>query len=275
MTAGRTAGWPAAPRSPARRGAAASPVAAPAAGHPDRRAACCPGRCSQRSAPMSCARRWPGWSPHGMTPALAGPWPHRDPAGFARLAGLCDRAAAAWPGRPQPTLHRAAVIMAAKGGHARPASPSATCWSCWTPRRSLGAVQADGRCLLPDAAPDGDLRARRAEAAAGAAHRGQRTPDELIDRYRPGLPALRDLLVDYLKERQPAMDYSSLGSLPARPAGSGQTWKATTPASPACTCPHRWPSLEAAPADQGRRPSRPARRRKTAIDPSGSATASA
>jgi integrase len=42
---------------------------------------------------------------------------------------------------------------------------------------------------------------------------GQLTPDELIDRYKPACRPVRDLLVDYLRERQPAMDYTSLKGL--------------------------------------------------------------
>lgn len=42
---------------------------------------------------------------------------------------------------------------------------------------------------------------------------GQLTPDELIDRYGLACRPIRDLLVDYLRERQPALDYRSLVSL--------------------------------------------------------------
>jgi hypothetical protein len=42
---------------------------------------------------------------------------------------------------------------------------------------------------------------------------GQLTPEELIDRYKPACRPVRDLLVDYLCERQPAMDYTSLKGL--------------------------------------------------------------
>ncbi|MET9615689.1 hypothetical protein [Kitasatospora indigofera] len=42
---------------------------------------------------------------------------------------------------------------------------------------------------------------------------GQRTPDELIDRYQLSCQPVRDLLVDYLRERQPALDYNSLKDL--------------------------------------------------------------
>ena len=43
-----------------------------------------------------------------------------------------------------------------------------------------------------------------------ARHDGQRTPGELIDRYHLACRPVRDLLVDYLQERQAALDYRTL-----------------------------------------------------------------
>lgn len=43
--------------------------------------------------------------------------------------------------------------------------------------------------------------------------RGQRSPEQLIDRYGLACRPIRDLLVDYLRERQPALDYTSLVAL--------------------------------------------------------------
>jgi integrase len=42
---------------------------------------------------------------------------------------------------------------------------------------------------------------------------GQRSPAELIDRYQLACMPVRDLLVDYLQERQPALDHRSLDTL--------------------------------------------------------------
>ena len=42
---------------------------------------------------------------------------------------------------------------------------------------------------------------------------GQRSPAELIDRYQLTCRPVRDLLVDYLQERQPALDHRSLDAL--------------------------------------------------------------
>ena len=48
---------------------------------------------------------------------------------------------------------------------------------------------------------------------------GQLTVEELVDRYRLQCKPVRDLLVDYLKERQPALDYASLDSISRSLAG--------------------------------------------------------
>jgi hypothetical protein len=45
---------------------------------------------------------------------------------------------------------------------------------------------------------------------------GQRTPEEMIDRHQLACRPIRDLLVDYLRERQPAIDYGSLEQLGRR-----------------------------------------------------------
>ena len=42
---------------------------------------------------------------------------------------------------------------------------------------------------------------------------GQLTAGQLDRPLRPGLPPVRDLLVDYLRERQPGIDYSTLTGL--------------------------------------------------------------
>ena len=46
--------------------------------------------------------------------------------------------------------------------------------------------------------------------------RGQLTPGQMIDRYGIACRPVRDLLVDYLRERQPSVDYSTLRNLAQR-----------------------------------------------------------
>ena len=61
---------------------------------------------------------------------------------------------------------------------------------------------------------------------------GQLTAGQLIDRYAIACRPVRDLLVDYLRERQPAIDYATLQRLARALAGSsGATWKSTIPGS--------------------------------------------
>ena len=56
--------------------------------------------------------------------------------------------------------------------------------------------------------PDAPVTGRAFLQAAG-----QRSVEELVDRYQVQCRPVRDLLVDYLRERQPAVDYASLSNL--------------------------------------------------------------
>ena len=147
----------------------------------------------------------------------------RDPAGFARLRELCASDPHVSAVARTHILHRGAVIMGAKGGvlgditagdvlelleaeesaHVSPMPHGAGFY------RMLHRMGALGPAAPPV------LRELRAA--------GQRTPGELIDRYHIACRPVRDLLVDYLKERQPALDYSSLRSLAADLGGT--FWK--------------------------------------------------
>ena len=73
-----------------------------------------------------------------------------------------------------------------------------------TAPRSTGRCTSRGSCRLDAPTRLGELRSA-----------GQRSPAELIDRFDLACRPVRDLLVDYLCERAPALDYSSLRSLAA------------------------------------------------------------
>ncbi|MGH3288996.1 MAG: hypothetical protein ACRDPD_30700 [Streptosporangiaceae bacterium] len=143
-----------------------------------------------------------------FTQALAA---ERDPAGFARLQGLLDADPELSALARQRTVRRAAVIVAAKGG-------------------TLGEVTV-GDVVAWHAAEEDALRrpGEGAQVLYGAlramgviagpatfrqlrAH-GPRTPEQMIDRYGLACQPVRDVLVDYLRERQPALDYSTLQQL--------------------------------------------------------------
>jgi integrase len=137
----------------------------------------------------------------------------RDPDGFTRLRALCDRDPAVSKTAGSRTLRRAAVILAARGGtlagitigdvlelldteaavHGAARSEAAACYRLL---RQMG--------IFGPAAP---ARLRQLRTA------GQRTPEEMIDRHQLACQPIRDLLVDYLRERQPAIDYGSLEQL--------------------------------------------------------------
>ena len=147
----------------------------------------------------------------------------RDAEGFARLRELCDRDPNVSPEARAHVLHRGAVIVGAKGGllwqitagdvvelldaeasaHAKPMG------------HGPGFYRVLHRMGILDASAPQTLRELTGSR--------QRTPGELVDRYDLACRPVRNLLVDYLKERQPALDYSSLRKLSAALAGG--FWK--------------------------------------------------
>ena len=137
----------------------------------------------------------------------------RDPGGFARLAAACDAAPGVSVVARGQTLYRAAMIVAAKGGVLGDIvvgdllelfDAQADAYDNPSAGRTLFYRLLHDMGTFGPAAPP-TLRALRTA--------GQRNPDELIDRYRLKCRPVRDLLVDYLRERQPALDYNSLESL--------------------------------------------------------------
>ena len=137
----------------------------------------------------------------------------RDPEGFARLWALCDADPHVSQTSGSHAVYRAAVLAAAKGGQ-------------------LGDITVGDLLELLDAESgtlakgpyDVTVSYRLLHAmgifgpGAPATLRelgniGQRPPEELIGRYHLQCSPVRDLLVDYLRERQPALDYGSLKAL--------------------------------------------------------------
>ena len=114
------------------------------------------------------------------------------------------------------TLRRAAVILAAKGGMLAGITVGDLLELLDTEADVHGAARSDGAAsyrLLREMgifSPAAPARLRQLRTA------GQRTPGELIDRHQLAYRPIRDLLVDYLRERQPAMDYGSLEQLARR-----------------------------------------------------------
>jgi hypothetical protein len=137
----------------------------------------------------------------------------RDPHGFARLRALCAADPQVSGFAAALTLRRSAEIIAAKGGTLADVTVGdalelmdreAETFTCPTRDHKVFYRMLRELGVFEDQAPQ-RLRAFRTA--------GQLTPAELVDRYVLQCRPVRDLLVDYLAERQPAMDYTSLKNL--------------------------------------------------------------
>jgi integrase len=139
----------------------------------------------------------------------------RDGVMFARLAGLAARGQATVHVRSD-ALNRIAVIMAAKGGTAG----DITAGDCAQLLQAIAAASAlagrrsaDGPFFYQLLHGAGILGPDAPASARVLAGRGQPGCEQLIARYGIKCPAIGELLADYLRERQPAMDFASLDNL--------------------------------------------------------------
>ncbi|MBU3866915.1 site-specific integrase [Streptomyces sp. 4503] len=138
---------------------------------------------------------------------------HRDPTGFARLRERCATDPGVNTAAATRTAYRAAQILVAKGGIIADIVPGDVLElldiEAELRGTSVGATHLFYRVLHDLDVFDDQAPATLRELRTG----GQRTPEELIDRYGIACRPVRDLLVDYLRERQPALDYNSLDAL--------------------------------------------------------------
>jgi hypothetical protein len=144
----------------------------------------------------------------------------RDPDGFARLHELAVAGPAGARMDARIAETRIATLLACRGGrideitvgdcvelvdtqrrvHARGGQKKV---DFYLRLRALGIFPPDAPATI------------RAFGLAG----GQLSIEELVDRYRLRSTPMRDLIVDYLRERQPALDYASLHAISATLAG--------------------------------------------------------
>jgi hypothetical protein len=158
-----------------------------------------------------------GATAHGpLVPVMAAA---RDSDGFAALRAACGTDPGVPPAVARLAAYRTAVICAAKGGRLADITVGDVLELLDTESsthagRGVGAAVFYQKLhqlgILGPQAP-ADLRELRI--------RGQRTVEDLIDRYQIACRPVRDLLVDYLRERQPALDYTSLRTLAYHLAG--------------------------------------------------------
>lgn len=135
----------------------------------------------------------------------------RDPEGFGRLRAACEQEPGIGPTVPEQIAFRCAMVIATKGGVLSDivAGDLLEILDIETALRGR-AVQGPATLkvlgkigvLGPETPSLRELRSA-----------GQRSVEELVDRYGIACTSIRDLLVGYLKERQPAIDYTSLQNL--------------------------------------------------------------
>ena len=137
----------------------------------------------------------------------------RDLEGFARLRELCAGDPGISKAARDSVLRRASLIVAAKGGRAADITVGDVLELLDAEAGAHVAAAREGPVfyrLLHEMGNFGEQAPARLREFRTP---GQLTPDELIDRYQLACRAVRDLLVDYLRERQPALDYKSLKDL--------------------------------------------------------------
>jgi Phage integrase family len=139
----------------------------------------------------------------------------RDPAAFAALAGLCQQGGVGLQSE-QRALTQIAVIVAAKGGLVDQVRVG-DCVELLAAGAERTRATADRHATSPLfyqlLRARGDLGVDAPAAIEMFSGRGQPSCEQLIDRYRIGCRPVRDVLVDYLRERQPSADFSTLQRL--------------------------------------------------------------
>ena len=137
----------------------------------------------------------------------------RDSVAFAALAELCIQGRVGLQ-TGQQALTRIGVILAAKGGPvaAVRAGDCVELLQVAAGIRATSGSEAHAHSplfyqLLRSHSVLGEDTPAAIEMFSG---RGQLTCEQLIDRYKIACGPVRDVLVDYLRERQPSVDFSSL-----------------------------------------------------------------
>ena len=137
----------------------------------------------------------------------------RDPNGFGLLLAAAGETSHVTAAARHAVIGRAANLVAAKGGTLADVTAGDFLELLDAERRCRGRTadySAVSWRLLHQA---GVFGPQAPSSLAQLLTVGQRSPAELIDRYQLTCRPVRDLLVDYLQERQPALDYRSLDTL--------------------------------------------------------------
>ncbi|HEY9367149.1 site-specific integrase [Streptomyces sp.] len=144
----------------------------------------------------------------------------RDPEGFARLAKLAETGPTSARGDATIAATRIAMLLACKGG----TIASITVGDCVELVDALRRVHVRGgqrkvdfylRLRVLGVFPEDAPATIRAFGLAA----GRLSIEELVDRYPIRCRPIRNLIVDYLRERQPSLDYTSLDAVSRTLAG--------------------------------------------------------
>lgn len=144
----------------------------------------------------------------------------RDPAGFARLRALTDAEPASFQSDAKIAATRIATLTACKGGNIADVTVGDCVELVETMRRvhtrgGLKKVAFYLRLRALGVFPGDAPHSIRAFGMAGV----RLTIQQLVDRYPNQSRPIRDLLVDYLRERQPSLDFASLDTTSRTLAG--------------------------------------------------------
>jgi len=137
----------------------------------------------------------------------------RDPAGFARLREHCRTSPGIAQRGARFAAQRAGVIVAAKGGTLADIVVGDVLELVDTETALLAAWPRDVPAFYQALRDLGLLGEQAPPRLRQLRTGGQLTPEQLVDRYRLDCRPIRDLLVSYLRERQPSLDYNSLRDL--------------------------------------------------------------
>ncbi|MGV7773015.1 tyrosine-type recombinase/integrase [Mycobacterium kansasii] len=137
----------------------------------------------------------------------------RDATGFERLRAYCEEDPTVSTIATHRTLYRTALILAAKGGTIQDITPGDVLELLEVEAAVIGTGIGATHLFYRALHAIGSFGIQAPATLRELRHRGQLTPEELIDRYGLACKPIRDLLVDYLRERQPTLDYTSLDSL--------------------------------------------------------------
>jgi len=134
----------------------------------------------------------------------------RDPEGFARLDPICELTDRLIDQDRSLAYIQLSRILAHNGGRLADIT-LADCVEAYRAQVGYSSRQHSLWYLLLVQA--GILPAGGPPSIWAASRRGQLGVEELVDGYRVECRAIRDLFVDYLRERQAGMDYTSVRSL--------------------------------------------------------------